>query len=66
MFTRYLELGERESIRTYVQCPDTVEHDTAHAPSDPFSEMTVYEDKLFGKILIAYFTKKISEEVGAL
>ena len=48
-----------------MQCPDAVEHDVTQSPSDPFSEKTIYEDNLFGKVLIAYFTKKISEEVGA-
>lgn len=52
-------------MRTYVQCPDTAERDVGQAPIDPFSEKTVYEDSLFGKVLIAYFTKKIAEEVGA-
>lgn len=52
-------------MRTYVQCPDTVERDVGKAPRDPFTEKTVYEDGLFGKILIAYFTRKIAEEVGA-
>ena len=64
-FGSHRRLGCRERSRTYVQCPDTVEHDVTQSPRDPFSEKTVYEDNLFGKLLIAYFTKKISEEVGA-
>jgi hypothetical protein len=31
---------------------------------DPFSTMNEYTDSIFGKALIAYFTHKISQEVG--
>jgi hypothetical protein len=33
-------------------------------PDDPFANLNEYSDSLFGKTLIAYFTHKISQEVG--
>jgi uncharacterized protein YllA (UPF0747 family) len=33
-------------------------------PDDPFAILNEYSDSLFGKALIAYFTHKISQEIG--
>lgn len=33
---------------------------------DPFADLVEYDDSMFGRLLISYFTNKISDEVGAL
>ena len=59
---------ERTGVRSYVQCRSrdmSQSRSNVKAATDPFSQKTLYEDSLFGKIFIAYFTWKISQEVGA-
>lgn len=61
--------GGLPSVRLRAQAACQEEQGTAAQrstapPADPFADPVEYEDSAFGKLLIAYFTKKISEEVG--